>query len=241
MDFIYIILILLILNYINTPRGYYSVLCCGGLGNRLRMILSCYKYSKQINKKLKVYWIPDESISYALFADVFNPIKNITFVYNYNNEPLDYRSDINCSALNKITNYNDMYKYLTPNNTINNRIDYLKKKINNKYISLHIRRTDHSSLAKNNKNFVTDDNYINKYPNYNIYLATDNRETQDKFIKLYGKRLIVNKLIDNNNSDLRKTSLKDSVIDIYMCVYSKVFKSSGFSSFSETIYCLRKV
>jgi hypothetical protein len=72
----------------------------------------------------------------------------------------------------------------------------------------------------------------------NIFLATDNKETQDKFIKLYGDRLICNPIINNNN--LRQTSIQDAVVDMYVCSYAKEFEGTIGSSFSDTINYLRK-
>ena len=38
---------------------------------------------------------------------------------------------------------------------------------------------------------------------------------------------------------MRKTSLRDAILDIYMCVSSEKFMGSGYSSFSDFIECLR--
>ena len=38
---------------------------------------------------------------------------------------------------------------------------------------------------------------------------------------------------------MRKTSLKDAIIDMYMCVYSNDFMGSDYSSFSDIINRLR--
>ena len=243
---VYIILIicLVILYYLNCRKKQnYSVLSCGGLGNRLRMILSCYKYALSNNKLLKVYWKVNNEVSFSKFTDVFKPIKGITFIYEYNNEPVDYTSPDNCSVLDKAGEFEYLYRYLQPNDNINGTIQNLINKTGKKYISMHIRRTDHIVMAENHNQYVSDTEYIdfiNNYPGYNIYLACDNRATQDKFINLYGNRIIINNRITDNNN-LRKTSLEDSVIDIFMCVYSQFFKSAGYSSFSDTIKILREV
>ena len=242
--YIILVICLVILYYFNcNKKDYYTVLSCGGLGNRLRMILSCYKYTLSKNKHLKVYWRVNNEVSFSKFTDVFKPIKGILFIYEYNDEPVDYTSPDNCSILDKAGEFTYLYRYLQPTNNINKTIRNLISKTGNKYISMHIRRTDHIIMAENNNNYVSDIeyiNYINNYPGYNIYLACDNRETQDKFINLYGNRIIINNRITDNNN-LRKTSLGDSVIDIFMCVYSQFFKSAGFSSFSDTIKILRNV
>lgn len=54
-------------------------------------------------------------------------------------------------------------------------------------------------------------NFINSFPkNTPVYLATDNVDTQNIFIKKYPNILYWKKIEHNNN--LRKTSLVDAVI-----------------------------
>ena len=73
--------------------------------------------------------------------------------------------------------------------------------------------------------------FIDSQPkNIYIYLATDNRKTQDKFIKKYGNRIKINKMIIQNDK-VRQTNLEDAIIDLFVCSRAKKFKGSGWSSF----------
>jgi len=114
--------------------------------------------------------------------------------------------------------------------------------LNKNYISVHIRRTDHIQLAKYNNRYTDDEEFINFLDksdnNKNIYIATDNKITYNKFKKKYQNRIKIDYHKTNNNS-LRKTSLQDAIIDIYICVYSDDFMGSGWSSFSRVIKSLR--
>ena len=56
----------------------------------------------------------------------------------------------------------------------------------------------------------------------NLYIATDNRTTQQLFFNKYKDRIKVIKLITNNNK-ARQTSLKTAIIDLYMCAHSSKF------------------
>ena len=112
--------------------------------------------------------------------------------------------------------------------------------LNNNYISVHIRRTDHIWLAKKENQYTSDNefmNFLNKYDK-NIYVATDNKETYDKFKKLYPDQIKFNYHKSFKNT-LRETSLLDAIVDIYMCIYSYNFMGSGWSSFSGLIKELR--
>ena len=116
------------------------------------------------------------------------------------------------------------------------------KKVQNKYYSIHIRRTDHIDLAKSRNKFTTDKEFhtfINKNKNKNFYIATDDPKTYNAF-KNRHKKNIKFKYHETNDSEFRKTSMRDAIIDIYMCVYADKFIGSGYSSFSNLIKSLRK-
>ena len=97
-------------------------------------------------------------------------------------------------------------------------------------------------MAKYNNRYTDDEEFINFLDksdnNKNIYIATDNKITYNKFKKKYQNRIKIDYHKTNNNS-LRKTSLQDAIIDIYICVYSDDFMGSGWSSFSRVIKSLR--
>jgi hypothetical protein len=74
----------------------------------------------------------------------------------------------------------------------------------------------------------------------NLYIATDNKDTYNIFKNRYTNKIKINYTNEVYNS-LRHTSIKDAIIDLYMCVYSNNFKGSGWSSFTETIEQLRSL
>ena len=199
------------------------------------------------NKKLKVIW--RESIDCpGLFLNYFKPIENVLFDDNPN-------TNINYANY-YATCYNTCYKIDCSNYKINNIYEKLKlqefmliklknklKSLGNNFIAVHIRRTDHINLAKKQNNYTTDEkfmNFIEKYPKYNLYLATDNHDTQLKFYNKYKNRIKGISFIQNNNN-LRQTSLSDAIIDIFTCSHAKYFLGSGSSSFSTTIKTLIKL
>jgi hypothetical protein len=212
-----------------------KILPIGGLCNRLRVIFSYYPMAKAKNKTLVVIWI-NNSVCNGWFLDYFEEIPGIIFKsHNTSNSPIFYEGwDIN-------KNYLPIYESLKLKPIMQNIINQKILELGKDYISIHIRRTDHISLAKKHNSFTTDEefiNFIDKYPNENVYLATDNRFTQDKFITLYPNRIKIFGLINNSNN-LRKTSLRDTIIDIYICKEAKYFKGSGRSSLSDFIKSLR--
>lgn len=204
----------------------------GGLSNRLRVIFS-YKRILNENEKLEILWKIDDNCN-GHFLDYFEPINNVVFV-NEVNEEINYKG---CSSKEGVEfNYND----LILNKEMKRELDDRLSKLGNEYISTHIRRTDHIELSKSNNRFTTDDEFIdffNKELNSKIFIATDNRETQQKFLELFKDRVVIFNEIKDVNT-LRKTSLREAILDIYTCINSSKFKGSGYSSFSDLINKIR--
>jgi len=207
----------------------------GGLCNCLRVVFSWYQYAILQNLELNVIWKKTNECP-GFFIDYFEPIPNVHF-----NKSVEKNVKINYSGGQRHPSHKPLYSKLKLKpylfNIILNKLNILNKK----YISVHIRRTDHIRLAKKVKNYTCDKmffNFIDKTDN-NIYIATDNKHTYNQFKLKYSNRIKFDyhKTI---NKCLRKTSLQDAIIDIYMCVYSDNFKGSSFSSFSDLIIKLRK-
>ena len=91
-------------------------------------------------------------------------------------------------------------------------------------------------LYTKDEDFIT---FLNKNNEYNIYLATDNTETQNKFLKLYPKRLKYIKKINDTTSH-RNTDLQDALTDMFVCALSNKFEGTYYSSFSQFIELIRK-
>ena len=208
----------------------------GGLCNKLRVVFSYYLLAKYKNEILIVIWIKcNECPGY--FLDYFEPIDGVIFTNNTQNLKIDY----NGCEINK--NYPPKYKELKLLPSLFQKIQHKKKLFNNNYIAVHIRRTDHAVLAQKNNSFTTDDDFMNfieeenNNNSMNLYIATDNKETYNKFADKY--KNMVKLSYHPTINGLRKTTLENSIIDLYMCVYSNQFMGSGWSSFSKTIVALK--
>jgi len=226
-------------NYINEP--YITVMPLLGLNNRLRVILSHLYLANNENKKLKILWSVSDPNCLGQFDQLFEQLPNTTIKYitDENNEQYDFRTySINNSDFEK-ENY---YSLLKPLPEIQIKIDNIKEKLGLNYIACHIRRTDALKYNWYINNLITDEEYIkfiDQYPkDLKIYIATDCKDTQNKFIDIYGDRMIYQKI--ENNDNFRQTSLEDAVIDMFVCANAKYFLGSNQSSFTDTINNLRK-
>jgi len=248
MKIIYIILLIIIIiigyniyyveNYINEP--YITVRTELGLCNRLRVLLSYLYKANNEGKKLRFIWGVNRDCP-GKFSDLFENIENVEISYtNDNNYDYDTYKEENQEYKNEQFKY---YKLLKPVQSIQKEIDRVKNLLNNKYVACHIRRTDILNYSWAVEKLVTDDKYIdfiNSYPNdYKIYIATDCKDTQKKFIDIYGDRLVYKKIEDSTS--FRQTLLEDAVIDLYVCANANYFMGSYFSSFTDTINELHKL
>ena len=240
--FFYLLIIIIIFrkytqydNYKNEP--YITVVSRGGLNNRIRVLLSYFYKANIENKKLKVIWIKDSECPDE-YDNLFEPIKDV-LVINQREDNIDFET---WNADNNIYTTEKYLKLLVPILSIRNTIDEYKEKLNNNYIACHIRRTDivmHEGQVwykpKTDQEYME---FIDSYDNnLKIYIATDNKDTQDVFIKKYGDRLVMKKIVPSN--ELRQTSIQDAVVDMYICVGAKYFIGSIGSSFTDSILYMR--
>lgn len=211
----------------------------GGLCNYIRVVFSYNEYAKSINEKLTVIWNVGKACN-GFFLDYFEPVPNITFLkskpdnveINYTGGAVYKDNDI------KGANYSELI--LLPH--IREKINENIKVLGDNYIAVHIRRTDHTKCFKNRKTLTEDEEFIDFIDNTkdsNLYIATDNANTFNKFKSKYSDRV----KIESNTYDekkLRQTSLEDAIIDLFMCIFAKDFKGSYWSSFSSQIIIIRR-
>lgn len=212
----------------------------GGLCNRLRVMFSYYKLAESKKQKLYIIWIPSQECP-GHFLDYFESVKNVYFI-NYD---IKLKPFILYSGGQWHPNYNPynqfIYEKLLLKKKLKDEIDNRIEKLDNNYIAVHIRRTDHIQLAKRNNSYTSDNNFedfINSHKNKNLYIATDNIETYIKFSKKYSN-MIKFAYHQHDTNNLRQTTLYDAIIDLFMCIKALYFKGSGYSSFSDFINQMR--
>lgn len=209
-----------------------------GLCNRLRAALSHLAYCRMKKEKLYILWMNEPACN-GFFNDYFQPMKGL-IVEKKKSLNVPYQWNRGGKMMKNVESVH-LFKELQPKPHIQARIDEIVAK-EAPFIAIHVRRTDHVDLAQRWNKFTTDEQFfqfIDSHPNCKVYLATDNKTTQQQFIAKYPNRIIVNAPIDDTNSK-RKTTLGDAVIDIFVCAKAVQFMGSGWSSFSNTINHLRQ-
>jgi hypothetical protein len=121
--------------------------------------------------------------------------------------------------------------------------EFLRRHTN--YFCMHVRQTDLVNiLAKQTEitGVVYDDDYflskaaetLAAGPYKEVYIATDNHDTQRRFIERFGSKvLFFEQIPDVEVRKRRKTTLLHSVMDLFLCSAGKHFIGTPKSSFSD--------
>lgn len=209
-----------------------------GLCNRLRVLFSYLLIANKNNDKLTMIWEKNRACP-GYFLDYFKPIENVEF-----SEKVPEIIDFKTNGQHKKTRKLFIYKKLLLKDELKDKINK-NKNILGDFIAVQIRRTDTISTPWKRESYIPDEDYINflnKYPDHNIYIATDNYNTQNKFYNLFKDRIKVINLINKPKKyvpAIRQTTIEETIIDIYMCVNSKHFMGSPYSSVTTLINELR--
>ena len=206
----------------------------GGLGNKLRVVLSWYQRCAQQGRRLDVCWKTDDACP-GFFLDWFAPLPNTSF-HTVPTGTYDY---VGCSTHPDVPQYVCAALQLRPH-----LVDRIRTVIRTmgQYVAVHVRRTDHVSLAKQHDCYTTDEAvhaFLDSHPTLDAYVASDNADTYHALRDRYPLRIPLSYHSVVTNAALRHTYVQDAVVDLYVCAAASEFFGSGWSSFTDTIRQLR--
>ena len=220
-----------------------------GLCNRLRTIFHFYNKLKK-NETLTVVWYWCSGGTPGEFFDYFNKLPNLNFTKD-TVRPILYMG--NGGGGHEGALETPTYKQLKPNKIITDIVDLEKENLKNNYIAIHLRQTDFVGVPRRyiekqakflgytKENYERGQfdiyfNFINKHPGKNLYISSDNEQSYNLFYNKYKDTRIINSNIIFLNSNLRRnTSLKDAIVDLYMCISADYFQGAKYSSFTDFI------
>tara|TARA_B110000967_G_scaffold204090_1_gene245959 strand:+ start:42 stop:752 length:711 start_codon:yes stop_codon:yes gene_type:complete len=217
-----------------------------GLGNRLRILFTYYKYARSIDSELTVIW-SNHFACPGNFTDFFETMPHTTFVRKTNYyDKIDFTGK-NLEPDEDFIDDPNLYDTLKLNHRTLNIIKRTLKTLDKKnYTAVHVRRTDHLVCAKKAGQYTDDKefiDYLDTQKNTDFYIATDNEATFIMFKEKYPDNI---KSIQYHMSQrhpitgsARHTGLRDAIVDMYMCILATNFKGSGWSSFTEVIQAKR--
>ncbi len=220
-----------------------------GLCNRLRL-LSCYREKAELeDKDIEMHWVQCPAC-WTPFDKLFCPIPRVNFVYKkHGRNTKRSRPPNSAISLAKIQQekLNSFYLDIVPLEHIQEQIESLRDTLGETYTACHVRRTDiHRIQKKHNKAAPTDQDFFDFIENNisdRVFVATDNKSTQSLFRDRLGDRAVFVTELSNNGSSRwpkRVTSVKDAVIDLFLCIHDKNFMGTACSSFSGFIQAYRE-
>lgn len=211
----------------------------GGLCNRLRAILSYWAHQQAKGEPLDIVWDADEYVSGADWGEVFEALPNVRF----GSGAFDVESFGVCP--DAPLSWVQSYRWLKPHARLTGRILSLQRMLGPGYAAIHVRRTDHSPLAMQFDRYTKDQAFAEWLrglsPSRRIYVATDNAETQKRWLgfdpdrTVCAEQLFGSSETQRGDNHRRHTSLAHAVVDLFVCAGASEFMGSGLSSFSETI------
>ena len=225
------------------------VMCADGLCNRLRIALSFALICRERRRRLIVIWPRSQEAAFGAFSDAFEAIPGVEFVatvpaefsghkYTFSPHGSDFHPDIKGVEARE----DECYSLLQPNASVCAAVASTLKACGDRFVSIHVRRTDHWGSEVTDSAFET---FANAYPDHNVLVATDNALTQAHFLSRFAGRGRVTNRIDGHAVSpavLRQTSLHDAVVDLYACAAATgPFKGTPTSSYSDTILRLRRL
>ncbi|KAL1500192.1 hypothetical protein AB1Y20_012861 [Prymnesium parvum] len=239
------------------PAGALLVSADAGLCNKLRVCLSYRAIAAAAGRRLVVLWRLSHHCA-ARFPDLLAPLDGVDVVHDAEElqrlhaaasfalrlAPQLSGACTECHpSLRGTAAERQMFLALSPLPHIQQRIDALRRRLGAPFVAVHVRRTDHAKcfgVQCSDEQFAAFlERCVAQVEGCRIFLATDNAETQQEFLRRYGERVYVSEPISHAHA-LRQTSVATALVDLYTCAAACRFKGTPRSSFSDTILQLRQ-
>lgn len=220
-----------------------------GLCNRLRGYVGAWAYAKKMKCTLHVLWTRTPACPYAI-EELFEPLPNTRFITAEESAATTYAHTTNDHGhLSHILSKNGiapsmaplLIASLVPVEAIRQKLEYISSDVPlNVAIGLHVRRTDHAQYANTVGGATPDEVFwaVASRDSSPLFLACDDRTTQEAFQRRYGARVHTVTNITSSPS-LRQTNGEHAVLDLYALALCGTFQGSRMSSFSAHVEYLR--
>ena len=214
----------------------------GGICVKLHGIARIYPFVQKNfdNEELEVVWRWDArgTPEGGEFYDFFENIPRLKFVKESKNS--FYYNGHGVGKYEKLGIPHEFdYSIIKPKQEVLDILKTESDKLDNNYIAIHIRRTDLKQIKRgelDGGDYSMYHNLIDKHPDKNLYVASDNESDYERFFEKYKSSRKINQNVNFLKTKYRRnTSALDAIIDLYMCINAYDFCGTKFSSFSSYI------
>ena len=201
-----------------------------GFADRIRVLFSFLQRSRANNNILVVCWVPNADCP-GRYLDHLEPIPGVEFTDD--TKKPHYKGYDFLPPYDPFNNY--YFHDMIPRPRTQARIDEVMSRLTPSYLAIHARRTD--KIPATGRDGVTRDEEFFEWldtelrPDEKLFLATDNLDTQRKFMEHYGDRVVVTEVIEPSRH-LRQTSLESVIVDWFVCVNARQFEGTRYSGLS---------
>lgn len=214
------------------------VRACGGLCNRLRVVLSWLS----AEPSTRFVWKPDGEIALATFGDVFDPIEGLRWA------SCDEKADVvTCDPCpDARSGWEQGYRALSLRPYWQSEWSRLSEM--RPYSGIHVRRSDHLEYARSLGN-VTHGSEFQEWlgrSRLRVFVASDSHSAQKEargWVDLAGRASFYSSTIKShpheNMGGRRNTELGYAAVDLFTCAGAIEFMGTRESSFSNAVTMLR--
>src|SRR5258708_11373971 len=152
----------------------------GGLGNRLRAIMS------RLRPGLVVQWPIDWECARGTWEEAFEPIPGVTMINVIRQADDSFVEECDLETCDPA--HGDYRISVVPSLAVDDRLMTLSRVLGSDYSAIHVRRTDHPHVAPR----YTPDHWFDRFAieAKTLYLATDNAETQRRYLDRWPEAVI---------------------------------------------------
>ena len=229
----------------------FTLAAVGGLCNRALSVLS---YHRAHPESLRVLWFADVYVAGGRWSDVFEPLPNVTFVEELWN--------FDAQSWGPLGEFPPDYSELRPSAQVALEVANVVagSGLQSGYAAIHVRRTDFTHLTLGYFPPTPDEQFDafvqGLDPELPLYLATDNRETQEKFARKYmngghgmsrprrvvtaSQFLLTGGEVQGMTDHRRHGTFLHAAVDLFTCAGAAAgFKGTTGSTFTRVIEGLR--
>jgi hypothetical protein len=227
--------------------GPKRIIPMGGLGNRLRVILSY----RALYGEIDVLWARSTGVCRGTFLDVFEPLSGVTFTdmgdglaQDLPGGP-DIVGPVSSASFVAPVTWPLGYMQLRLRHELLQRVHFIQEQIGGPYAAIHARHSDHDENAARFGHVTTNEELLAWYRGANdhmpLFLASECQRTQVWFRdRVPGVRIAGLPWAHQvHHYDERPGTLADAAVDMFVCRDATAFRGTWISSFSETVSLLR--